>query len=484
MTNKPTNVPNPEEEAPKKQIKKGANDLFSGIKDFFHDLIDLREGLDRYGTIRRIKENKRMRGANAWTLMCSIMIASLGLDLDSAAVIIGAMLISPLMAPILGIGLAVGINDKQALYIAARHFMIAMAIALFTSTLYFLLTPFGDFTPQIAARTKPTLLDAMVAFFGGLAGIISGTRKDISNAVPGVAIATALMPPLCVTGFGIAHMMQYGVEANGLNYWSITTNSFYLFFLNSTIIAIATYLIIRLLRFPYKEYESEKERRRTRFLLVVVSSLLIAPSIYILNGVLEEVQEEKQVELYRTQVDHFVETHFPNSLHECDNSLQDSFHIKIYSFEEIDSIAQVAYQTKLRDQYAMPNAKLLFIQNDSRGILDKMKQNKEAFNQKDQKISILENVVDSLINRIELGKEVALDKIALEKDIEAELKILFPNLATADYYPADTTLSYDNLPLLLLSWKTNRKNHKKEEDKIYKFVSYVANLDTLAIGRR
>jgi len=202
-------------------------DVMRNFGDFFYNLIDLRAGLDREGTIVNIKNNKKMAGANAWLLMCSIMIASLGLDLNSPAVIIGAMLISPLMSPILGIGLAVGINDNDALLLALKHFGIAIVIALVTSTLYFWLTPFGMETSEIRARTAPTLLDVLVAFFGGVAGIISGSRKDKSNAIPGVAIATALMPPLCVTGYGLA-----------TGNWTFMLNSFYLFFLNATFVAL------------------------------------------------------------------------------------------------------------------------------------------------------------------------------------------------------------------------------------------------------
>ncbi|MBK7871513.1 MAG: DUF389 domain-containing protein [Saprospiraceae bacterium] len=196
--------------------------ILRAVRMWFKDLINLEEGLDREGTVVSIKSGKVMRGANAWLLMCSIMVASLGLDLNSAAVIIGAMLISPLMSPILGIGLAVGINDRDALFLAIRQFSIAIAIALFTSTLYFLITPLGELTKEIEARTAPTFLDGLVAVFGGLAGIISTSRKEKGSAIPGVAIATALMPPLCVTGFGIA-----------TGNWQIMLNSFYLFFLNS-----------------------------------------------------------------------------------------------------------------------------------------------------------------------------------------------------------------------------------------------------------
>ncbi|HKK79877.1 MAG TPA: DUF389 domain-containing protein, partial [Phaeodactylibacter sp.] len=200
--------PNPNTPTPPRRPREVFSELWKALKEWFRSLLDLREGLDREGTIVAIRTNKRMQGANAWLLGCSIMIASLGLDLNSPAVIIGAMLVSPLMSPILGIGLGVAINDKDAMFTAMRHFAIAIVIALVTSTFYFFITPFGNMTEEIQSRTSPTFLDGLVAIFGGFAGIISSTRKDKTNAIPGVAIATALMPPLCVTGFGIAEFFE------------------------------------------------------------------------------------------------------------------------------------------------------------------------------------------------------------------------------------------------------------------------------------
>ena len=250
---------------------RSVNELWSNVKDFFEDLVDLKDGMDVEGTITNIHSNKRMKGANAWLLMCSIMVASLGLDLNSPAVIIGAMLISPLMSPILGIGLGIGTNDKRTLIISLQHFGLAIAIALITSFIYFRLTPFGGITDEIMSRTSPTLLDGMVAIFGGLAGVISITRLDKSNAIPGVAIATALMPPLCVAGFGLA---------NGV--WSFFLNAFYLFFLNSSFIAITTYIIIRILGFPFKAYINKKERRRNQLYISIFSLIILIPAVTIL----------------------------------------------------------------------------------------------------------------------------------------------------------------------------------------------------------
>ncbi|MEM9991456.1 MAG: TIGR00341 family protein, partial [Bacteroidota bacterium] len=279
-------------------------DFFDRVGLWFKDFLDISSGVDREGTIIETKKNMRMRGHSAWLLMCSIMIASLGLDLNSPAVIIGAMLISPLMSPILGVGLAIGINDRKMLSISLQHFLVSIIIALVTSFLYFKLTPLGTSTPEIEGRIEPTTLDVLVAFFGGLAGIISGSRKDKSNAIPGVAIATALMPPLCVTGFGLANgQLEY------------VLGSFYLFFLNAVFVALATYLIVRLLGFAEKEFASEQERRRTQLFIMAFSVLMIIPSAWILIRELQDIH-------YRNQVEAYIENHFSGQTQCLDYEIQ------------------------------------------------------------------------------------------------------------------------------------------------------------------
>ena len=275
----------------KKWSQKSIKELLDDFRNFLDDFVDLRDGMDQKGTIKNILNNKRMRGANAWLLMCSIMVASLGLNLNSPAVIIGAMLISPLMSPILGIGLGFGINDRETLFISLQHFFIAIIIALVTSYLFFTITP-TDLTDEIRSRTAPNLLDGLVAIFGGTAGVISTTRKDKSNAIPGVAIATALMPPLCVAGYGLA-------DGNP----SLFLNSFYLFFLNSFFIALSTYLVIRLLRFRYKEFLNPKERKRNAIIMTIFSVLILMPAILLLTTALKENREKRVIES-------FIETHF------------------------------------------------------------------------------------------------------------------------------------------------------------------------------
>ena len=276
--------------------------LWMGLKSFIKKLVDLRQGLDREGTIRNIKDNKRMQGANAWLLMCSIMIASLGLDLNSQAIIIGAMLISPLMSPILGIGLGIGTNDKTTLLVSLKHFSVAIAIAVVTSTSYFFITPFGSITEEILRRTEPTFLDVLVAMFGGLAGIISGSQKDKSNALPGVAIATALMPPLCVTGFGIATWMKIKVGWSHLVTFDASAfilNSFYLFHLNAFFVALSTFLMVRyIMRFPFREYANRKNRIRTSIFITAIALILSIPSFRILGKVISRANDEHNKEIF------------------------------------------------------------------------------------------------------------------------------------------------------------------------------------------
>ena len=265
-------------------------DLKEGISKlgkYFRNVIDLSKGVDKRSVIEEISLKKSMSGANSWMLMCSIVIASIGLDINSIAIIIGAMLISPLMSPILAIGLGVAINDKDMLKDALFQFSIAVGIAIVTSTIYFAISPFGEITEQIRLRTEPTPLDIPIAFFGGIAGIVSIARKDISTSLPGVAIATALMPPLCVVGFGLS-----------CGQWKIAASSFYLFLLNIFFVSLATYIIVRFLKFPYKQYLDEIERKKNVRYVSIISVLVIIPSFFIFFEVYDRLRTKHSLDQF------------------------------------------------------------------------------------------------------------------------------------------------------------------------------------------
>ncbi len=246
-------------------------EIFTAIGRFISYRFSLRhDNAEESDTVESIVSNVEFKGANLWTLIFAIFIASIGLNLNSTAVIIGAMLVSPLMGPIMGIGLGIGTNDFDLVKKGARNLAIATVFAIATSSLYFYLTPLHDASSELLARTSPSIWDVFIAGFGGLAGIVAATRKVKSNVIPGVAIATALMPPLCTAGFGIASGNLY-----------FFMGALYLYFINSVFICVATYLIVRYLKFHRKEFQDKaQEKRVSRYILIVVL-LTSAPSVYL-----------------------------------------------------------------------------------------------------------------------------------------------------------------------------------------------------------
>ncbi|MCB9275844.1 MAG: DUF389 domain-containing protein [Lewinellaceae bacterium] len=427
------------EAAEAKSIGGILKELGKAIREWFRVLLDLQDGLDREGTIVAIKTNKRMRGANAWLLGCSIMIASLGLDLNSPAVIIGAMLVSPLMSPILGIGLGVGLNDKDTLLVALQHFGVAIVIALVTSTFYFFVSPFGQMTSEIQSRTSPTVLDGLVAIFGGLAGIISTTRKDKSNAIPGVAIATALMPPLCVTGFGLAELLDLIIHPSGLSpegfhqaltrTWGIIGGSFYLFFLNSFFIALTAFLMIRLLRFPLKTHVDKREARRNSFLIVFFSLLVALPSAAILYQLYLLQQDKKKV-------DTFITDYFPEACikHDLTRISPDTNKLILQLLgRKISQDSILYYETLLSRKYGLHKPVLLFpmqaelgmedlknlLQEQKREVVSLVQAEREATEEEAarQRAQAQEAVLQSRMDSVRISRSLKLAREAFPEEL-------------------------------------------------------------------
>lgn len=257
------------------------------MRKYFQNILNLRENADFEKTKSAISEGVSLRGYNLWILACSTMLASIGLDTNSTAVIIGAMLISPLMSPILGIGLSVAIHDKQLLFRSLRDLFFAVVISLSVSILYFFLSPLGEPTPELQARTFPTLLDVLIALFGGIAGIVAISRHNQTNAIPGVAIATALMPPLCTAGFGLATM-----------HWNYFFGAFYLFFINAVFISLATYLIVRYLHFPEKKFVNKKLEHQYKIWFGIITLIVLLPSVYFLYTVYKQEAVKKDIDAF------------------------------------------------------------------------------------------------------------------------------------------------------------------------------------------
>lgn len=234
------------------------------------DILNLKKDIDDYEIIHNtIEKDVIFKGTNLWILIAAIIIASVGLNINSTAVIIGAMLVSPLMGPINGIGYSISTFDLQLFKKALKNFSFAVITSLITSTGYFLISPISTTHSELLARTSPTIYDVIIALFGGLAGIIAISSKKKGNVIPGVAIATALLPPLCTAGYGIA-MLRF----------DFFFGAFYLFIINTAFIALSSILVSQILKFPIRSYISSEQKRKINRWISAIIAIIIIPSIF------------------------------------------------------------------------------------------------------------------------------------------------------------------------------------------------------------
>ena len=254
-------------------------------------IFSLHEGEDdKNKTLESVRKNIDFKGANMWILACAIIVASIGLNVNSTAVIIGAMLISPLMGPIVGAGFALGIYDFSLLKRSLRNLLNATAVSLVFSTVYFYLSPFKEVQSELLARTSPNIYDILIAFFGGLVGVIAVTRTEKGNPIPGVAIATALMPPLCTAGYGIATAQ-----------WPFFLGAFYLYCINCVFIGISTFLIVKYLKYPAKQAVDREQQKKVKIYISILITVMIVPSGYLAYTLYEKQQFIKNADLFSDQ---------------------------------------------------------------------------------------------------------------------------------------------------------------------------------------
>jgi uncharacterized hydrophobic protein (TIGR00271 family) len=250
--------------------------------------LDLHTGEEnKQKVLENVKANISFRGATVWILACAIVVASVGLNVNSTAVIIGAMLISPLMGPIVGAGFSLGIYDFKLLKKAAKNLLIATLVSLFVSTIYFMLSPFKETQSELLARTSPNIYDILIAFFGGLVGVIAITRVEKGNPIPGVAIATALMPPLCTAGYGLA-----------IGNWKYFLGALFLYTINCVFICISTFVIVKYLQYPEVTHVDPKYRKQIKYTISTIIVLLIVPSVYFAYLLAQEKKYKQKVELF------------------------------------------------------------------------------------------------------------------------------------------------------------------------------------------
>lgn len=317
----------------------------------FFNLWNLHEGEEnKEKVLVDITNNISFKGANLWILACAILIASIGLNMNSTAVIIGAMLISPLMGPIVGAGFALATFNFELLSKSLKNLLIATCVSLIVSTIYFYLSPFKEVQSELLARTSPTIYDVMIAFFGGIVGAISITRKEKGNPIPGVAIATALMPPLCTAGFGLA-----------TGDFKFFAGAIYLYAINCFFIGISTYLIIKFLKYKPQEITTNlKIAKNVRYGITILLFLITIPSLYIAYQLLQEKK-------YTQNVNVFLDKEFVEKGH--------TIIYKKINFKSNPKKVEIALITKKFDSlelnrlndllkiYTIPNSELIIKQN-------------------------------------------------------------------------------------------------------------------------
>lgn len=390
---------------------------------------------ENFGDIMQsIRDGVSFRWTNLWILVFAILLASIGLNVNSASVVIGAMLISPLMWPIIWIGVSIGINDSALLKRSLKNFLFSAIISLIASMVYFLISPISEAYSELLARTSPTIYDVFIALFGGLAGIIAIVSQKKWNVIPWVAIATALMPPLCTAGYWIATWQ-----------WEFFFGALYLFFINSVFIGFSAFMVIRLLRFPYKEFPDEDERKRSRNIIIFMVSITLIPSIYFGYDVISQ--------------NNFVNS--ANIFVEKETEIQDSYLLKknidpksrtitlIFGWKTVDK-EQIEEFKKRLDIYDLQNTNIIVKQWFS-SFYETQKIDWQVNNQNQIKIEELTAALRESEDKI---KNIEQNRENYEKNIKSifyEIKIIEPNINE----------------LFIEKWKIFEKNNSQDIEIAY-----------------
>lgn len=352
--------------------------------------------------IEEVLKNISFKGANLWILACAILIASIGLNMNSTAVIIGAMLISPLMGPIVGIGFSLATYDLSLLKKSAKNLLIATIVSLIVSSLYFYLSPFKEAQAEILARTSPTIYDVLIAFIGGIVGVISITRIEKGNPIPGVAIATALMPPLCTAGFGLS-VLNFNFFIGAL----------YLYFINCFFIAVATFTIAKYLKYKPVSSPNKTLDKKIRYGISILMALLIIPSFLLAYKLIKEKE-------FTQNVENFIQKEFTDQGKTLIYKKIDYNSKKIelaFLHHKHDSIEIKNLNQKL-NSFGLNNTDLQIKQNSSdikSEILSEINKQNTKFSEKDL---IIQNLTDELNSY----------KILNNNDLIKEIKTLYPEI--------------------------------------------------------
>lgn len=414
----------------------------------FFDFINLHNGEEEQKKVlENIKSNVSFRGSNLWILACAIVIASVGLNVNSTAVIIGAMLISPLMSPIVGAGFALAIYDFELLKKSGKNLLIATIVSLVVASIYFFISPFKETQSELLARTSPNIYDVLIAFFGGLVGVIALTRVEKGNPIPGVAIATALMPPLCTAGYGLA-----------IGNFSFFFGAFYLYSINCFFICISTFLIIKYLKYEPARSVNPKFEKQIRFGITSLILVMIIPSFYLAYNLLNEKK-------YAQKVEQFIMDEFTNKgytiiykntkFNSNPKRIEVAFLTKKFNAEEIKVLNQQL------TQYDITNTNLEIKQD----VKDLKSEILNELNSQNKNLSEKDILINNL--QSELG-EYKFDN----SDIQKELKILFPELKNVSFGRHLLNQNTDSVKVLtVVLYQIDNKKENVDTEKIRKWLN-------------
>ncbi|MXN91762.1 TIGR00341 family protein [Flavobacterium sp. Sd200] len=417
------------------------------------DILNLREGEDdREKTLESVKKNISFKGANLWILACAIIVASVGLNVNSTAVIIGAMLISPLMGPIVGAGFALGIYDFTLLKKSLKNLLNATVVSLTVSTIYFAVSPFKEVQSELLARTAPNIYDILIAFFGGIVGAIAVTRTEKGNPIPGVAIATALMPPLCTAGYGLA-----------TGQWQFFLGAFYLYSINCVFIGIATFAIIKYLKYPPTKQVNERQQRQVRISITVLITAMLLPSAYLAYSLYTEQQFKKNSDL-------FIENEFTNKgytvIYKKTSFTPRSKKIELAFLSKRFETSELQQLTAALNKNSYLKGTDLIIRQDSTDrfnalkgdILKQIKSNENELNEKDVRI-------------MQLEKELAKNKFD-NKGLLSEATAIFPqiiSLSAANVQMINKQDSISNVTAVI--YKTSQSLKKEDAERLNNWLA-------------
>ncbi len=447
---KETDTSNKDDIKGAEDVKKEFKGFLGSTKVFLTELLDIRKNTDKAATKEAIIADIPFKGHTAWILVCSIFIASIGLNTNSSAVVIGAMLISPLMGPILGMGLSIAVNDVDTLRRSLRSFAVMVVLSVLTAYLFFAFFPLRNESSELLARTQPDIRDVLIAFFGGLALVIARAKKGtIASVIFGVAIATALMPPLCTVGFELA-----------IGNYELAAGAMYLFTINTIFIGLATFLVLKLLRFPMVKYVDSIKRRRIGRIASLVALLVMIPAGFTFYNVFQESRFMKQADLLINEtiaIYQFKDSgRYMKNLTEIKYNPDGESSIELVTMgdESIPENVIATWRNQMGQYSKLKNCNLKIFQGGQDDSEEKFNYVSELYESKkaellnkDERIQLLEQELAAL-------SKYAKKQIPFN-DISAEAKSNYDNLFSLSFSYVITTdfNSQDTIPVFEVKWK-------------------------------